>query len=231
MGELQVIVPIDADGLLPGGILIGCYAGASSPVAALDEIPLLAESGLTEVEEAIRWFLEGPEGAFWPQDDWRVLDHTDDRVLLVHSDGIATEPSIAFMEVEREGGEWRWVGSSIGGGCPLEVKAPPGLNIVDWRLDLSAEPLTPESTVIKVLVTERACAGGEAVGDCLRGQEVVVTDTEGLIAFAAQSQGGFRTCPGHPETAVTIELSDPIGTRVVVGGLVLDATLEDLLQR
>ncbi len=230
-GELQVIVPVDADGKLPEGTLIGCHSGASFPAAALDEIPLLAETGLTEVEEAIRPFLEGGEGAYWPQDDWRVLDRTDDRVLLVHSDGTATEPSIAFMEVERDGGEWRWAGSSMGGGCPLEVKVPPGLNAVDWRLDSSAKPLTPESTAIHVLVTERACAGGQAMGDRLLGPEVIVTDTEVLIAFAAQSQSGAENCPGNPETAVTIELSGSIGTRVVADGLALDSTLEDLLQR
>ncbi len=230
-GELEVIVPVDADGQLSEGTLIGCRSGASFPAAALDEIPLLVESGLMEVEGAIGLFLEGAEGAFWPQDGWRVLDHRDDRVLLVHSDGTATEPSIAFMEVERDGGEWRWAGSSMGGGCPLEVKVPPGLNAVDWCLDPSAEPLTAESTVIQVLVTERACAGGQAVGDRLLGPEVIVTDTEVLIAFAAQAQGDLQTCPGNPETAVTIELSGPIGATAVADGLALDSSLEDLRQR
>lgn len=229
-GELQVIVAVDADGRLPEDTLIGCYSGPNFPASALDEVPLLVESGLTEVEDAIRPFLEGGEGEFWPQEDWRVLHRTDDRVLIVHSDGAAADPSVAFMEIERDGGEWRWAGSSMGGGCPLELKVPPDVNGVDWRLDPAAEPLTPESTVIRVLVTERACASGLAVGDRLLGPEVIVTETEVLVAFAAQSQSGMQSCQGVPETAVTIELSGPIGDRAAVDGLALDSTLEDFLQ-
>lgn len=228
-GDLRVIVPVGADGRLPENTTIGCHGGRSFPAFAVDDAPLLVESGLAEVEAAIGSFLEGAEGAFWPQSDWRILHRTDDRVLLVHSDGTAAEPSIAFMEVEKHDGEWRWAGSSIGGGCSLEVNVSPGLNAVDWRLDPSAAPLTPESTVIHVLVIERACASGEPVGERLLGPEVVVTDTEVLIAFAAQAQSGPQECPGHPETPVTIELSGPIGARVVTNGLALDSSLEDLL--
>ena len=228
-GALHVIVPLDAGGEPPDDTLIGCHGGTSFPFSSLDDIPLLSESGLPEIEEAIGPFLEGGEGAYWPQDGWRVLHRTDDRVLLVHSDDTVTEPDVAFMGTERDGGEWHWAGAGMGGGCPLEVKMPPGLNAVDWRLDPTAEPITPESTVIHVLVTERACADGQAMGDRLLGPEVIVTDTEVLIAFAAQTQAGAHTCPGNPETSVTIELSGPIGTRVVTDGLALDYSLEDVL--
>ncbi|MEN8238319.1 MAG: hypothetical protein ABFR53_03845 [Actinomycetota bacterium] len=228
-GEIRVIVAADAAGELPDDTLIGCRSGSSFPASALIDVPLLSDSGLPEVEEAITPFLESAEGDFWPQDGWRVLDRTDDRVLLVHSDTTRTEPSISFMETERDGDEWRWAGSSMGGPCPLEVKVTGGLNAVDWRLEPSAEPLTPSSSVIHVLVTERACASGQAMGDRLRGPEVIVTDTDVLIAFAAESQQGGQNCQGNPETAVTIELSGPIGARAVTDGLALDTALEDLL--
>ena len=233
VGNLQVIVPVDAVGSLPGDTLIGCVnSGASFPVSALDEVPFLSESGLSEVEEAIRPFLESEEGAYWPQDDWRVLYQTDDLVLLVHSGDSVPDLEIAFMSVEQAVDVWLWAGASMSGGCPLEVKTPEQLNAVEWRFDPSAEPLTSESTVIHVLVTERACASGQTMGDRLRGPEVLVTDTELLIAFAAEPQGGglTQTCQGNPEEPVTIEMSEPIGTRVVVDGQVLEVSLEDLLR-
>ncbi len=229
-GELEVIILVDADDHLPGDTMIGCRTDLGIPFSALDEVPLLVDSSLPEVEEAIKPFLESEEGSHWPQDVWLVLHRTDDRVLLVHSDGTAAESTLAFMEVEKDGSEWRWAGSSIGGGCPLEVMVPTGLNAVDWRLDPSSEPLTTASTFIHVLVTERACASGQVIGDRLLGPQVIVTDTDVLIAFAAQVQGGIQTCPGNPETAVTIELSGPIGSRVVTNGMTLDTSLEDLLR-
>jgi hypothetical protein len=230
-GELAVIILVDADGQPPGDTTIGCRTDLGIPFSALDEVPLLVDSSLPEVEEAIKPFLKSDEGSHWPQDSWRVLHRTDDRVLLVHSDETAAEPNLAFMEVENDGSEWRWAGSSIGEGCPLEVMVPTGLNVVDWRLDPSSDSLTTASTFIHVLVTERACASGQAIGNRLLGPQVIVTDTNVLIAFAAQPQGGIQTCPGNPETAVTIELSGPIGSRVVTSGMTLDSSLEDLLRR
>lgn len=229
-GDLQAIILADADGQLPVDTMIDARCGAVFPVSALDNVPLLAESGLAEVEEAIRSFLESGEGGHWPQDDWLILHRTDSLVTLVHMDGTAPEPTVALMYVENDAGEWRWAGSSIGGECPLEVMLPAGLNAVDWRLDPSAEPLTSDSTTIHVLVTERACASGQAMGQRLLGPQVVVTDTEVLVAFAAQALGGLQTCQGNPETAVTIELSGPIGPRVLANGVALDSSLEDLLQ-
>lgn len=67
-----------------------------------------------------------------------------------------------------------------------------GEGAVDWRLNPSAGPPTPKSTVIHVLVTERTCASGQPVGDRLLGPEVVVTDTEALVALASQPQGGAQ---------------------------------------
>jgi hypothetical protein len=69
------------------------------------------------------------------------------------------------------------------------------------------------------------------MGDRLLGPEVIVTDTDVLIAFASHGLEGLQTCQGSPETAVTIELSGPIGPRGVISGLALDSSLEDLLQR
>lgn len=229
VGELRAIILADADGQMPDDTMIEARCGAVFPASALDNIPLLAESGLAEVEDAIRSFLESGEGGYWPQDGWLILHRTDDQIVLVHFDGTAPEPTVALMYVENDADEWRWAGSSMGGECPLEVMLPVWLNAVDWRLDPSAEPPTSDSTTIHVLVTERACASGQAIGERLLGPQVIVTDTEVLIAFAAQALGGPQDCPGNPETPVTIELSGPIGPRVVANGLALQSSLEDHL--
>jgi hypothetical protein len=40
----------------------------------------------------------------------------------------------------------------------------------------------------------------------------------------------MHTCPGNPETPVAIELSGPIGDRIVADGPALGSTLSDFLQ-
>ncbi len=232
-GDLHVIVLPDANGDLPPDTVIGCMSDLSFPYSALvDNHPFLADRDMPEVEEAIRPFLESQKAAdYFPQDGWRVLDQTADRVILAYSAGSVSEVTVAFMTVEKRDGTWVWAGASSGDGCPLATTIPKTLSTVDWRLDPSAAPLTAESTTIRVLATELACTGGKAMGDRLLGPEVVVTETEVRTAFAAQPlDGEAHECPGNPDQPVAIELSGPIGDRQLVDGLALGVSLEDILQ-
>lgn len=231
MGDLDAIVLPDTEGRLPPDTQVNCRGGMQPfPISALDDVPLLSDAGMPQIEEAIRPFLESEEGKYWPQSGWQVLYPTDTAVLIAHTDPASPEPNLALMSVEYHDGAWMWSGSSSGGECVLAVQPPPGLNIVDWRLD-PATPPTPESTSIAVLLTERACASGEPVGDRLRGPQVVVTDTEVLVTFAAEPQGGSHTCPGNPPTPTTIELSGPLGSRGIRDGLDLGMALDDAIGR
>jgi len=65
------------------------------------------------------------------------------------------------------------------------------------------------------------------MGDRLLGPEVVVTDSEVLIAFASIPPRGPSGCPGNPSTPVTIELPAPVGDRRVVDGLELGVEISD----
>lgn len=68
------------------------------------------------------------------------------------------------------------------------------------------------------------------MGDRLLGPEVVMTETAVLIAFAATPPPGYvQTCPGNPEQAAAIELSEPFGNRAVFDGLAVAGDIEDFL--
>ena len=95
---------------------------------------------------------------------------------------------------------------------------PPGLARVEVTLAQGAL-LGPEDTAIHVLVTEHGCSSGREMGDALKGPQVIETDHAVLVAFAVVPIAGFATCPGNPSTAATIELSLPLGQRVVYDGL------------
>lgn len=225
-GGLAVILPVGPDGL-PESITPVVCGGAAFTLGDVTSVTPLEDAALPDVEVAIAPFLTSEEGAFWPQDGWKVLTETEERVLLVHVD--ESESTLSFMEVEHRGGEWRWAGSSMGEGCGLETALPSGFNAVEWRFDPAFPTPTPDSTTLHLLVHERACASGQEVGDRLVGPEVFVTDSHVRIAFAATAQSGDATCPSNPETAVNIELSAPIGDREVVDGLAFGISLVDLL--
>ena len=134
------------------------------------------------------------------------------------------------MTVELTGNEWRWAGAQGGGPCPLQASLPEGLNTVQWRVDPAAQTPTPASTTIELLVTERECASGQAMGDRLLGPEIIATQTAILIVFAAEPPpGDYQTCQGNPEQTIVIELPEPLGDRVLSDGLAVGMNLEDFL--
>ncbi len=225
-GSLAIIVPPDEDGRLPGDLWIGCQYGPEFQAADLDEIVPLSEGDPGGVTEAIEPFLSSGEGQFWPQDDWMILRQTADEILLVHSD----DTELAFMNVSQEDGEWTFSGSQTSNGpCPLYYLVPEGLNTVDWRL-APGEPSNANATTLDVVVSERECVSGQAIGDRLLGPQVVMTEGALRIAFAAEPPPGDAfDCPSNPETRVTVELPEPIGDREVIEGLAIGVDLEDFL--
>lgn len=224
-GDLRVIVPPDPEGNLAPDLTVGCWSGPSFQVSDLDVIQPLEEADPGGVARAIEPFLSGEEGAFWPQDGWLILRGTDDEVLLVHSG----KEGLSFLTTEFIDGRWQWSGASSGGPCPLYYQVPEELNPVDWRLDPEYVP-SADTTTIDVLITERSCVDGREIGDRLRGPEVIMTQDELRIAFAAQPPpGDFFTCPGNPETGYRVTLPAPLGDREIVEGLAIGIDLEDYL--
>lgn len=225
--ELNVIVTPDGDGM-PTDVMLSCPSGPSFPASALDAILPVEDIDIPGLDAAMQEFLDTEEGEFWPQDGWRVLHQTDGSVAVVHLD--EETGAISFMDLSMDGGELRWAGASSGGDCSLQTTLPEDLGVVTWRVDPDAGELAPEATSIVVLVTERGCAGGEPMGDRLMGPQVVMTDTEVLIAFAARAQTGAQECPSNPETAVVVELPEPLGDRTLRDGLDTGLDLTDFLE-
>ena len=152
-----------------------------------------------------------------PIGDWFVLDTTGSETATFALDE-GTEPgflTVALFENRASG--WVFVGWDPT--CDPEVMLPEGANRVDVTFDPAFGRPGPSDTTLHLLVTEQACNSGAAMGDRLRGPQVVVSETEVAVAFAAVSQPGFFNCPGNPSTPVTVELDEPLGDRIVVDGL------------
>lgn len=221
---LDVIVPPDDDGEFPSDLMVSCN-GANFPIGALEEIRPLSEADPGGVAEAIAPFLAGEEGQFWPQDGWQILHETDEEIHLVANtdDGL-----LAHMFVTDDGSGWQWSGASQAGDeCRARFTVPEGLNTVEWRVD-PAVPPTPETTELALILNERECVGGQAIGDRLVGPQIVMTDSQVFIAFAAEPPPGDAfECPGNPDTPFTVELAEPLGDRELMEGMEVGITLED----
>lgn len=224
VGELGVIVPPDDDGEYPPDLVVTCGYG-QFPISALADIRPLEEADPGGVAAAIESFLSSEEGQFWPQEGWQVLHSTDREVLLV----VKEEGSLAFMSASNDGTGWTWSGSGGGGQeCPLEFVFPEDLNAVTWRLDPDGPPLTRDTTEIEVILNERPCVGGREIGDRLVGPQIVMTDTQVFVAFAAERpEGDAFECPSNPDMPYTVELTEPLGDRDLVEGLEIGIDLAD----
>ncbi|MEX0827028.1 MAG: hypothetical protein WD184_09810 [Acidimicrobiia bacterium] len=226
MGDLDVIVPPDENGGYPPDLMVGCQGASVFPLGAIYEIELIAPDDPDGMLAAIEPFLSSEEGLMghWPQDGWQLLYQAEDRATLV----ARANGTLAYMRLSRESGVWKWGGSSISGSrCDLQYALPEGLNVVRWRLDPSAPEPGPDTTELVVLLTEAACASGLPMGDRFVGHQVVMTETEVRLAFAAESQHSAQSCPGNPETAYTVELPEPLGDREIVESMSIGIVLED----
>lgn len=234
-GELDVIVVPDENGEYPPDLIVTCPSGPSFPISALDDIADISPDDPDGMLAAIAPFLDNEEGAFWPQEGWQLLHQSPQEAILV----APFEGNLAYMFLDREGDEWAWSGSSANGNpCELQYAVPASLNTVEWRLDPSTPEPGPETTELHVLLTERECVSGQEIGDRLVGPQVVITDTDVRVAFAAakpppgddQTQTWTQTCQGNPEAPYTVELPEPLGDREAIDGMSIGISLEDYVR-
>jgi len=135
---------------------------------------------------------------------------------------------VTMMGTERVDSGWMPNRISAGDSCSLRVPLPDGLGEVAWRLDPSY-PADPEGLEIRLLATGRACSGGQPMDDRLSEPQILEQQDKIYLALVAFLPTGDQTCPGNPEEAVVITLSQPVGTRSVVDARTAAGTISDHL--
>lgn len=224
--NLGLVILAGPGGEFASDLLVGCDGHRLMPLGALDQISTITDDDPDGYLAAIEPFLAGGEGQFWPQEGWQLLWANDTQASLVTK---TAEGSLAWMYLTRNGSDWSWSGSSIDGDpCELRASVPEGMNTVEWRLDPDFGEPDSESTEIHLLLNERECVGGEALGDRLLGPQVVLTEGEIRVVFVAEAPPGETfTCPGNPDTPFVLELPEPLGDRQLVDGFGVGITLDD----
>ena len=207
-GPLDVIPDLDVE-----DPLVSCRGTPAVRYSQMIDPPSIDDVGHPAVD-VLRAELDAPGGEPMPRGRWVVISIDEDLATFAAlSDG-----GFGLARIERRGD--RWIFSGLSGGPPCEpvIPLPPGLARVEVTFARGTLP-GPEDTAIHLLATEWDCASGREMGDALRGPQVIETDEAVLVAFAVVPVAGGATCPGNPSTAVTVELSAPLGERVVYDGL------------
>ena len=87
-----------------------------------------------------------------------------------------------------------------------------------WWVATDTIPLAPETTVIKGVLMETACASGQSP-DGRVNEPVIDYGTDAVtVTFTVTPLAGTQDCPSNPEFPVEITLTEPLGARAVLDG-------------
>lgn len=226
--------PVDAgsdvigDGYLCQGDRVSVDAfEARSPIA---DLSAERSSALAEAiwDDGSPLVLDDPE-------QWWIASELDHRIVLMRELGDQEVDHIAMM-VPLTGADFERVAIELVGDapnrtagwyvmssglCALSVDLGT-LTVPRVQLD-PAMPPDPDSTVLHLLVTERVCNSGR---DAEGRVELVELSEEpssvSVVIGVRRAPGDVQTCPSNPATPFQVELSEPLGDRVII-----DAALAD----
>ena len=87
-----------------------------------------------------------------------------------------------------------------------------------WWVATEAIPLAPDTTVIKGILMETACASGQSPDGRVNEPVIVYGADAVTVTFTVTPRPGAQDCPGNPEFPVEVTLSEPLGERALLDG-------------
>lgn len=147
-----------------------------------------------------------------PDRGWLLVGADADNAEFIAPCGESIE-GLVLLERRADG----WAVSGWESGCRPQLLLLAGLNDADWLLDPDKSVPEPSSRSIDVLVTERECASGRSSVGRVVGPAIRYEADRVLVALGVIPQAGdFADCQGNPATPMSIELSEPLGNRILV---------------
>ena len=155
------------------------------------------------------------EEARLPPSGWLRVAESASTVLFV-APGDARTP---WLQVEFRIDPVQGVRKATVGQCHMRPLAAPGTTLADWWLDPSVEAPRPGDTSILALIEEAACASGGAPGaHPAAGGRLRERPDRRYVRDPALP--GTQSCIGNRPFSVVINLTQPIGGRLLLDGSV-----------
>lgn len=158
-----------------------------------------------------------PKAAPPPMDDntklqgWRVLARTEDEILYARG----RPPRLLTVAVKR-GRRDTWTCIGVSAARPLRAIRD-GSRASSWRLD-PTQPVDPESTELRILLTEQSKATGVLAEDRLLTPELYVDENRIVVRLYVRPLDGYVGGTRRHETPVIVKLPEPVGDRQVLDG-------------
>jgi hypothetical protein len=145
-------------------------------------------------------------------DGWRQLARSDDEVLFA----LGRPPKLLTMAFRQAGRrrDWNYVGATSAGSLRATRE---GIRASSWRLDPTREP-QPQDTVLHVLVTEQAFAGGQRADGRVLAPDIYMDEEELVLRMFITPRPGYQSASPNRETPVRVALPKPLGTHRLIDG-------------
>jgi hypothetical protein len=193
--------------------LIACeQTGPSFNANALTGEPG-AEQAADPAAQALRDFLAGPNGTDLPANDWKELLRNKSTVLYGQDDPSGEAGLLVVARAQLDNS--KWVVQDYGQCRPRTWYANAYGLAADWKL---SKKVAASATSFRILVTERACAGGKNASGRMAKPRIVSTKTTVTITIGVKPLEGAQDCPGNPATPLTVTLTEPLGNRTLFDG-------------
>ena len=190
--------------------LVGC-GEHKYPRQALDG-PTGAENGPHAASRVLREQIKLSSGAeLTPTKEWRILHQSPARVIF--GGGFSKRRGTLKAEVVVDWDDGEWTLGSIDFGCGIHVDTGDDM-LVDFALAPGAAP-EPTSRSLDLLIKDRNC-GGDDVMERLRDPLVEYDARSVGLLLTAVSNPGQHPCVGHSASEYRLELSEPLGNRVLM---------------
>jgi hypothetical protein len=145
-------------------------------------------------------------------DGWRLLARSDDEVLFA----LPRAPALLTVGMRQAGRRHSW--SVVGASSSRPLRAVrDGIRASSWRPDPTHE-VSPEDTVLRVLVTEQTFASGQRADGRLLTPELFTDEAELVLRLFVTPRPGYQSGAGNPETPARIALPHAVGSRRLIDG-------------
>jgi hypothetical protein len=158
------------------------------------------------------------DGSLPRLEEWRILARAEGEVLF----GRGLPPRMITVAMKQEGRRRTWNSVAVTRFDALR-RTRDGVRASSWELDPTQE-ITPEDTIIRILVTEQTRSGGELAHKRLLAPDLHDGDDELVVTMFVRPRPGVQMPSGTLETPVRVQLPSPIGERLLVDGAIYQPT-------
>jgi hypothetical protein len=158
------------------------------------------------------------DGSLSRLEEWRLLARAENEVLF----GRGLPPRMITVAMRRDGRRDSWSSVAVTRFETLR-RTRDGVRASSWQLD-PTQQLTPDDTILRMLVTEQTRSGGELAHKRLLAPDLHDGDDALLVAMFVTPKKGVQMPSGTLETPVRVRLPSPVGERLLVDGALYQPT-------